>query len=245
MRLAGCFSFLILAVARVAHAESPPVDYLRDIKPLLAERCYSCHAGLAQESGLRLDTGELIRVGGDSGPVIAVGKPEEGLLIERVSAADDAVRMPPEGLPLTAEQIDRLKAWIAAGAPSPADEKPEASPRDHWAFQPIARHAPPALSPEELALCSNPIDRFIVAEYAKRGLSPAPRAAPATLLRRVTLDLIGIPPSPEELHDFLAACEVTGEEAAYERLVDRLLASPKYGERWGRHWMDVWRYSDW
>lgn len=222
--------------------EAMQVDYLRDIKPILSARCYSCHGALAQQAGLRLDTGALIRQGSENGAVVTPGKPQESALLERVQSSDDSLRMPPQGKPLTGQEIDKLQRWISLGADSPPEEQPEANPRDHWAFRPIVR---PPLPDATGDWGRNLIDRYIAAEWPSRSLTPVGEASPETLLRRVYLDLIGIPPSREELRDYLAETARLGEAAAYERQVERLLASPKYGERWGRHWMDVWRYSDW
>jgi hypothetical protein len=147
--------------------------------------------------------------------------------------------MPPEGEPLTSDEIRALRAWIDAGAEAPADEAPMPGPADHWAFRPPAR--PEVPRPSEAAWGANPIDAFLAAEHERRGLVPVAEADRATLLRRVSIDLTGLAPTPDELEAFLA----DDSPGAYERVVDRLLESPRYGERWGRHWMDVWRYSDW
>lgn len=230
----GC---LLLLEAPPATAGEPRVDYLRDVKPILARKCYACHGGLRQRAGLRLDTAELIRKGSKGGPVVVAGHADESAIVDRVTA-EGSERMPPEGEgeALGADERARLRAWIDQGAAAPESEVPQVDPRRHWAFLRPTRHPIP-----ELGSSRNPIDAFLAAEYRKRGLTPAPAADKEILLRRVSLDLIGLPPTRQERLDFLA------DEApdAYERLVDRLLASPRYGERWGRHWMDVWRYSDW
>jgi mono/diheme cytochrome c family protein len=223
---------LSLASARAAE----PVDYARDVKPILRERCYACHGALKQKAKLRLDTAALATVGGKTGPAIDPGKPAASLLMERVGDPDERTRMPPEGKPLTAEQIALIKAWIEQGAKAPKDEQPEADPAKHWAFQPVRRPDVPKYD-----RLTNPIDAFLAAEWEKRGLKPVGETDKATLLRRVYLDLVGIPPAREELHAFLK----DDAPDAYEKVVDKLLASPAYGERWGRRWMDVWRYSDW
>jgi len=215
------------------------VDYSRQVKPLLKARCYACHGALKQKANLRLDTGPLIRRGGDGGPAIEPGLDEGSLLIERVGESDAALRMPPEGAPLTPEQVAVLRAWIKQGAPAPADEAPEADPRQHWSFLPPIRPALPVL--QHSPWVRNPVDAFLAEELERRHLTPLPPAEPHVLVRRLYLDLTGLPPTRAQLHEFLA----DPSETAYERLVDRLLASPQYGERWGRHWMDVWRYSDW
>jgi hypothetical protein len=224
-----------------AHAEAGPaskVDYVTQIKPILKSRCYACHGALKQKANLRLDAVALARTGGDSGPAWEPGQPAASPILERIAATDDAERMPPDGKPLTAEQIALLTAWISQGAAAPANDAPEADPREHWAFQKPRRPELPAATPEG---GGHPLDRLLAAEWAARGLTPVGAADPATLLRRVSFDLIGLPPTRDELHAFLADTSPD----AYARAVERLLASPHYGERWGRHWMDVWRYSDW
>ncbi|HEY2156453.1 MAG TPA: DUF1549 domain-containing protein, partial [Isosphaeraceae bacterium] len=212
------------------------VDYARQVKPLLAARCLACHGVLQQKGGLRADTARALAQGGDDGPAIVPGASGESLLIRRVSGKG-GVRMPPssEGDGLDAEQIAVLKTWIDQGAEAPTDETPEPDPRDHWAFRPPVRRDVPSSS------SSNPIDAFLAAECTSRGLKPQPPARRRLLLRRVYLDLIGLPPTDEER----AAFEADRSPDAYEKVVDRLLASPHHGERWGRHWMDLWRYSDW
>ena len=231
----------LFAVASWATATEPLANYTDTLKPLLAERCYSCHGGLKQEAGLRLDTVSLMRQGGDSGAAIAADQPDTSLLLTRVADTDPSQRMPPEGEgePLTSEQVAQVAAWIAAGAPAPADEKPESSPADHWAFQPRVRPAVPAVA--NAAWVRNPIDAFLSQAHQQQGLTPQPEASRNVLARRLYLDLIGLLPTPEEL----AALEADASSDWYEKLVDRLLADPRHGERWARHWMDVWRYSDW
>jgi len=228
---------LVLTAAPLPAAE--PVDYVRQIKPLFKERCSACHGALKQQGKLRLDTAGLVVKGGKTGPAVKPGDPAASLLLERVSDPDPDTRMPLEGKPLTAGEIALLTAWIAEGARGPSDERAEAYPRDHWAFRPPVRPNVPMIADQ--AWNGNPIDRFLSAEHAKRKLSPVTETDRRTLLRRVYVDLIGVPPTPDELNAFLADPSAD----AYERVVDRLLASPQYGERWARHWMDVWRYSDW
>ncbi len=212
------------------------IDYLKDIKPLLSRRCSACHGALKQENKLRLDTAAAIRQGGEQGAAIVPGQSKESLLIKAVSGAD-GWRMPPEGEgePLTAEEIAKLTAWIDQGAKAP-EEAPPADPRKHWSFLPPVK--PPIPMIEGI---SHPIDSFLAVDHQRLGLKPLEQAPKQIVLRRVYLDLIGLPPTREELHAFLA----DESPDAYEKVVDRLLASPRYGERWGRHWMDVWRYSDW
>ena len=230
---------ILCCAAPVAAAER--VDYLREVKPLLSQKCYACHGALKQQSGLRLDTGALIRKGGESGPAIVPGQADKSLLLARISAADAETRMPPEGEgePLDARQRAVLRTWIEQGAESP-DESPPLDPRQHWAYQPPVRAAIPTTTTLQ-TWSRTPVDAFLAAGHERQGLTPAAPAERQTLLRRVYLDLIGLPPTPEELQAFLA----DDSPDAYERVVDRLLAAPQYGQRWGRHWMDVWRYSDW
>jgi len=234
-----------------ARAESPaaPGDpaaaqlaiYSEKIRPLLAERCFSCHGGLKQEAGLRLDTVALMVEGGESGGVVTKGDPAASLILERVSDTDPVTRMPPEGEgePLSAEQLAMLKDWIKAGCPAPADEKPEADPKSHWAFQPRVRPEVPAV--KNPSWVRNPIDAFLAEAHEKAGVVPQPEAPRHVLVRRLYVDLIGLLPLPEEL----AAIQADTSPDWYEKLVEKLLADPRHGERWARHWMDVWRYADW
>jgi hypothetical protein len=217
------------------------VYYLREVKPLLLEKCGACHGAVRQKSGLRLDAGKLVHQGGENGPVLVPGKSAESLLIKKLTAADGESLMPPEGegKPLTSAEIDLLRRWIDAGAKYPADETIAADPRDHWSFKPPIKSTLPSVKNPRWV--RNPIDTFIAAKLDEQKLSPADEADRATLLRRVYLDLIGLPPTRDELHAFLADKSST----AYERVVDQLLDRPEHGERWGRHWMDVWRYCDW
>jgi mono/diheme cytochrome c family protein len=222
------------------HAAAAEVDYLREVKPLLAEKCGACHGAVRQKSGLRLDAGKFIHKGGDEGPAIVVGKSGESALVHKLTAAGGESLMPPEGegKPLTEHEIGLLRRWIDAGAKYPADEPIAGDPREHWSFQP-ARKAP-FPNTKSSAAAAHPIDKFIAAKHDELNLTPSPEADRATLLRRVYLDLIGLPPTRDELRTFLA----DKSPNAYERVVDQLLARPEHGERWGRHWMDVWRYCD-
>jgi hypothetical protein len=228
----------VWATVRGEDQTARPIDYLRDVKPLLRAKCFACHGALKQESGLRLDTADLAKKGGDSGPAIEPGNAAASLLIERVCESDESLRMPAEAPPLSPMQIAILQSWIDQGAAAPEDEQPERDPRDHWAFRPPVRPAVPSFRNPAIR---NPIDAFLAAEHQRQGITPSAEATKSALLRRVYLDLIGLPPAPEELAAFLA----DESPEAYERVVDRLLDSPQYGERWGRHWMDVWRYADW
>ena len=232
------FSFTSLTFAPIA-CFAADVDYERDVKPILRAKCYACHGGLKQEAALRVDTAAAAVSGGDSGASIVPGDLEASLLWERVSTDDESYRMPIEGSPLDEEQLTIVKAWIEQGAEGPADEEPEADPREHWAFQLPQR--PPQPETQNAIWGKSPIDAFIIAEHERQGLKHSSEADRAILLRRVSLDLTGLPPTREQLHAFLA----DESPQAYERAVDRLLESDLYGQRWARHWMDVWRYSDW
>ena len=234
---------LVVGFATSSIANESRVDYTRDIKPILRARCYACHGALKQEAELRLDTGTLIRQGGSTRTAVTIEPANASLLIERVSAQDESERMPPDGAPLSAAQIDLLRAWIAQGAVSPNDELPEEDVRRHWAFQAPVRPALPVLvdSFDSIRNGRNPIDAFLDEERIAAGVQPMQPTDRATLLRRLTLDLIGLPPTSDELQNFLN----NESEWAYDTIVDELLVSPQHGERWARHWMDIWRYSDW
>ncbi len=214
--------------------------YTATLKPLLRDRCFSCHGALQQKAGLRLDSVELLRRGGKSGPAIDPARPADSLLLRRVATADLADRMPPEheGEPFSPTQLDLLRQWLAAGAPAPAGDQPESDPREHWAFQPRVRPFPPA-TPNP-GWTRNPIDAFIAIQHREQGLQPVPEAPRHVLVRRLFLDLVGLPPSAAEFEALLA----DPARDWYERAVDRLLDDPRHGERWARHWMDIWRYSD-
>ncbi|MBX3415662.1 MAG: DUF1553 domain-containing protein [Pirellulales bacterium] len=221
-------------------AATEPNEYSDFIRPLFAQRCFACHGALRQQSGLRLDSAASTIAGGESGPAVAAGKSAESLLVDALRGTA-GFRMPPEdhGEPLAEEQIARIEAWIDAGASVPAQDEPERDPRDHWAFRAIARPDVPPV--EDAAWQENAIDAFIAAAHAREGLTAVSEAPRHIWLRRVYCDLVGLPPTSEELAAYLADDSPEAEAT----VVDRLLASPQYGERWGRHWMDVWRYSDW
>lgn len=212
-------------------AAEQPVDFLRDVKPILAQRCFRCHSSLEQESNLRLDNVPAILKGGDGGAIVVRGKSDESRLITAVERRGD-LKMPPEGESLTAKQIEVLRSWIDSGAPEPSEA---AARPEHWSFKKPVRPQVPQVADGKWS--TNPIDAFIAAKHTELGLAAVSEAAPNLLLRRVYLDLIGVPPTVDELKEF--------KIEDYDAVVDRLLASPQYGERWGRHWMDVWRYSDW
>lgn len=232
---------LIAGLAVGVDAPDGKVDYLRDVKPIFAARCYSCHGAVKQKGSLRLDTAALVREGGSNGPAIVAGNPAASLLVKRILGSDKLSRMPPNDAAeaLKPAQVALIRQWIAEGAAGPADEQPEADPREHWAYKSPVSPAVPKV--KHAGWVRNPIDAFIAVEHERHGLVPQGPAEKGILLRRVYLDLTGVPPTLQELRTFLD----DPSPVAYERVVDRLLASPRYGERWGRHWMDVWRYSDW
>ena len=209
------------------------------IRPLFVARCFKCHGEKKQWGGLRLDSREALLRGGESGPAVVPGKPDKSLLVSAVRESDADLRMP-KGDKLTKRQITDLARWVEMGAPFPAKASVTTQKRDpnHWSFQPPIERPVPAVMNREWPLSS--IDFFILAKLEAAGLSPSSRADKRTLIRRVTFDLIGLPPTPAEIDTFLA----DESPDAFARLVDRLLASPQYGERWGRHWLDVARYAD-
>ncbi|HZL88406.1 MAG TPA: PSD1 and planctomycete cytochrome C domain-containing protein [Pirellulaceae bacterium] len=229
------------------------------VRPLLAAKCLECHGDKKQESGLRLDSRATVMLGGDSGsPAVIPGKPDESLLISAVKHKGD-IQMPPTGK-LTDDQIAALTKWVEMGSPWPksgqseiglsAAERVEIDRHNHWALKPVARPEVPECRtgflarPEEVrsqrSEVENPIDAFIWQKLAEKQLAPSPPADRRTLLRRVSFDLIGLPPTADAVDEFVA----DDSPDAYERRVDRLLASPRFGERWGRHWLDVARYGD-
>jgi mono/diheme cytochrome c family protein len=232
---------LLLGLLAAVHSApaAGPVDYPRDVRPILAANCTTCHGPAKQRAGLRLDSVAAIRLGGNTGAIVVPGKSGESLLIHAVTGTDDAPVMPPKGARLSADQVAVLKAWIDQGANGPADATVTGPAKSsHWSFQPVRLPEPPAV--RDTGWCRNPIDRFILARLEREGLRPSPEADRATLVRRLSLDLLGLPPTPAEVDAFVADTSPD----AYEKVVDRLLASPHYGERWGRHWLDLARYAD-
>ncbi len=235
--------FLGCCECLAADSVAPEVTYLQDIKPLFQARCTSCHGSLQQKAGLRLDTVAFMLKGGKSGPAIQPRDVAQSRLIQRVAASDLDERMPPEheGEPFSTAHIQRLRVWIQSGASGPPDEVPESDPRDHWAFRPRTRPVVSENPGWATASVRNPVDAILARERAERGLAPQPEASADVLIRRLYLDLIGLPPTRGEVRAF----ERDSSPQAYERVVERLLQDPRHGERWARHWMDIWRYSDW
>lgn len=217
-----------------------PVRFLEDIEPLLASRCQACHGAQQQMNGLRLDRRAEALRGSYAGPVILPGDSARSKLVLMVAGAVDGKVMPPAGEPLTAREVGMLRAWIDQGAdwPEPAVAERARPALDHWAFRPIQRPAPPGVAGE--AWVRNSIDRFVLARLESEGIEPSPPAPRSTLVRRLSFDLTGLPPTLAEVDAFLA----DARPEAYEALVDRLLESPHYAERWARHWLDLARYAD-
>ncbi|VTR93787.1 secreted protein containing duf1549 : Uncharacterized protein OS=Pedosphaera parvula (strain Ellin514) GN=Cflav_PD5224 PE=4 SV=1: PSCyt1: PSCyt2: PSD1 [Gemmata massiliana] len=240
-----------LAFASPARGEDKPplakpspehVEFFeKKIRPVLIKHCYSCHSAEAKKvkGDLRLDTREAVLKGGSSGPLIVSGDPAKSLLIQAVRHADPSLKMPPD-VKLKSEEIADLEAWVKMGAPDPRDGGSGAKKidfekaKEFWSFRPVVRPEVPKSG------ATNPIDNFIQAKLDAKGLKPSPPADKRALIRRATFDLTGLPPTPEEIEAFLK----DGSPEAFAKVVDRLLASPAYGERWGRHWLDVVRYAD-
>jgi mono/diheme cytochrome c family protein len=222
-------------------AKADSVDFVRDIRPIFESRCYSCHGTEKQKGGLRLDVKAAALKGGeDHAPNIVPGKSKESPLIKFVKGEEEDLVMPPKGKRLTTEQIALLARWIEEGAnwPDGVDAAKVEDRREHWSLHPVNDPAPPAT--QNTGWARSAIDRFILERLEKEGLSPSPEADRAAWLRRVSFDLTGLPPSPEEMQAFLK----DHASNAHERVVDGLLKSPRYGERWGQHWLDVVRYAD-
>jgi Protein of unknown function (DUF1549)/Protein of unknown function (DUF1553)/Planctomycete cytochrome C len=248
-----CLCCLCPAAAHPAE----PVDFQRQIRPILAQNCLTCHGADKQRGGLRLDSAAAVREGGNSGPAIVPGKAAQSRLIQAVTGSTpDVAHMPPKGKNLDETHISLLRRWIDAGAVDEAEGGGSAESAaallvgvppsalraaplpKHWAFRPIRR--PPLPEVKDQSWVRNPIDAFILARLEKEGIKPSVEADKVTLIRRLSLDLLGLPPTPEEVDAFLKDSSAD----AYDKLVERLLASPHYGERWGRHWLDAARYAD-
>ena len=229
-----------MLLCSAAHAQVNGADYLKDVKPILEHKCFACHGALKQQSSLRLDTGNAILKGGESGVVVIPGKPNESLLLQ-VITGEAGFQMPPanEGSPLTDEEQSLIRDWIASGASIPEQEEPQTDPRSWWSYRPIQRPAVPDVRRDKWS--RNDIDRFIAERRRQQKLGYSEEATRSQWIRRVYLDLIGLPPTRDELSAFFS----DDSNSAYDAVVDDLLSRPQYGERWGRHWMDIWRYSDW
>jgi len=246
MRIAA--TGLLLAAAVSAQPSADAEFFERKVRPILENRCAICHGDKIQMAGLKLTTAEGFFRGADTGPVVTKGDPRSSRLIAAVSYAGKS-KMPPTRK-LDPAEIAVLKTWVEMGAPWPETKSPHpvaprasqlaqaSSGKSHWAFQPVGKAAPPPV--RDQSWVQSPVDRFILARLDEDGLKPAPPADRLTLLRRAKFDLHGLPPSEQEIDEFLADTK----PEAFARLVDRLLASPRYGEKWGRHWLDVARYGD-
>jgi len=228
-----------LDLSKLPPVATGPVDFARDIQPLFAAKCYSCHGAEKQKGGLRLDIKVAALEGGDNGKVFIPGKSADSKLVHALAGIGEQGIMPPKEKPLTAAEIGKVRAWIDAGAVWPDDGKVAVKKSDHWAYQPVKRPAVPQIGNRQSAI-GNPIDAFVHSRLAHEKLQPSPEASRPTLIRRLSLDLLGLPPKPEEVRAFVN----DKSPDAYEKLVDRLLASPHFGERWARHWLDLARYAD-
>jgi mono/diheme cytochrome c family protein len=228
-------------------AEAKAIEFFESkVRPILAEHCFSCHGPKKQMGGgLRVDSRASMLKGGDSGPIIVPGKPEQSPMIRAILYGGD-IKMPPK-TKLPSEAVETLTAWVKLGAPWPdtggntATAQPSViaeAAKKHWAFQPVRKPQSPAVKNE--AWVRTPVDRFILAKLEAKQIASAPPADRRTLVRRLSFDLIGLPPTPEEIEATLS----DKSDEWYEKLVNRLLASPQYGERWARHWLDVARYAD-
>jgi cytochrome c553 len=236
------------ATAAPAAISAPDQAFFESkIRPLLVEKCYKCHSHDADKvkGGLMLDTKQGWEAGGDTGPAINPGQPEDSLIIEAVRYTDPDLKMPPKGARLSDQQVADLVEWVRRGAPDPRLGVAQGSSvvyggvgRNHWSFLPVQPQKVPAVA--NPAWCKTPVDNFVLAKLEAAGKSPNAQTDKRTLIRRVTFDLIGLPPTEAEVQAFLS----DESPDAYPRVVDRLLASPHYGERWARYWMDVARYSD-
>ncbi|MCA9174853.1 MAG: PSD1 domain-containing protein [Planctomycetales bacterium] len=227
-------------------AEADLEYFERSVRPLLHKHCYECHSAESKtlQGGLMLDSREALLRGGDSGPALVAGKPDESLLVTVLHYNNDDIQMPPRGK-LSTSEIAAITEWVRRGAPLPdhgaSDTAPRAvdieAGRRFWSFQPLGHYEPPQ---DDTGWSANRVDRFVLAAMREQGLSPSPEADRRTLIRRLAFDLTGLPPTPEEVREFVA----DDSPQALERLVQRLLDSPAYGERWGRQWLDLARYTD-
>lgn len=241
----GCLAVTLIATS----ARGQDADFFeRRIRPILVRHCYECHSVASgnAESGLRLDERKSVRSGGDRGPAIVPGQPRKSLLLLAISGKHPDLKMPPNGTRLPQSVVNDFHKWILAGAPDPRDAPDAKSgPRrvdadEHWAFQPIRDVRPPHHTDESVS----DVDRFLLKELRNHDLRPQPTTSPRTLLRRITFDLTGLPPEPKQVFAFQEAVAQRGLKAAFEAEVDRLLAAPEFGERWGRHWLDVARFAE-
>ncbi|MDB6129960.1 MAG: hypothetical protein JWM04_1067, partial [Verrucomicrobiales bacterium] len=238
------FSLLLPAAAR-ALTPAETAYFESKVRPILVQNCYKCHSQEATKlkGGLSVETKEALLTGGETGPALVPGDVAKSLLIKAIHYTDADLKMPPDNKKLTAEQIDTLEKWVKMGAPDPrlasAVKASGKSDKDHWAFKPVT--SPPVpLTTRNADWVKNPVDSFVLSKLQANSMEPSPIADKRILIRRATYDLIGLPPTIEQTEDFLK----DSSPEAFAKVVDRLLASPQYGERWGRYWLDVARYSD-
>ncbi|HKD38154.1 MAG TPA: DUF1549 domain-containing protein, partial [Pirellulales bacterium] len=243
--LAAAIGMLANPPAALAIDPASAEFFEMQVRPVLAANCFECHGPKKQESDVRLDTREAMMIGNSDGPVIVPGDPERSRLVKAIRRQGD-IKMPPEK-PLPPAVIEALAAWIKSGAAWPDEKAPAAvstaeaiaaAGKKHWAFQPV--HESPIPSVQNSGWVKNAIDSFVLARLEASHISPAAAADRRTLIRRATFDLIGLPPSPAEFDEFVN----DRSPDSFARVVDRLLASPRYGERWGRYWLDIARYAD-
>src|SRR5262245_30785411 len=233
MRTALILGACTIALPAVAADPLPPaadrkVDFTRDVQPIFAKHCYSCHGETKQKAGLRRD----LRPDARLPKILKAGNSAESRLIQLVAGTDPETAMPLGGPPLAREKVAVLRSWIDQGARWPAPEG------DQWALRPLTSLPVPTATRADW--CRNPIDHFVLVKLTEKGLSPSPPADRRSLVRRLTYNLHGLPPTPEEIDAFVKDPAAN----AYEKLVDRLLDSPRYGERWARHWMDIAHFAE-
>lgn len=229
------FALLLSAFLCITQAGyAVDVSFDKDVLPIMQAKCFRCHNQQRAEGSLRLDLKASVLQGGDSGPALIASNAEDSLILHRIQASDASIRMPLDAARLSAQEIKTLRSWIDLGAPGLRD----VDQTDHWAFIKISRPGLPNVQNPDWA--QNAIDRFVLSMAERQGVMPAPAASRRTLIRRLTFDLLGVPPSMEEVSAF----ESADGSNAYEQLVERLLSDPRFGERWGRHWLDLARYAD-
>ena len=226
---------LLLLGGNVSVRAEERVDFARDVLPILRDNCFACHGAESAEGGLRLDVRRRARLGGDSGSTIVEGVSQDSELIARITSVAAELRMPAGQPPLSSQQILTLRNWIDQGANWPDELAGRELPSAHWAFRKITRPEVPAGTGD-----AHPIDAFTSARLREQGLERSREADRTTLIRRLYLDLLGLPPTPADVQTFLAD---QGQDA-YQELVDRLLGSRHFGERWGRHWLDLARFAE-
>jgi len=224
-------------LSKIPPAAHRTVDFARDVKPIFAKNCYKCHGAEKQKSDYRLDVKSSALKGGSIGGAIVPGDGAASALVHYVAGADEETQMPPKGEMLSAAEVGVLRAWIDQGAKWEV-EVAATTQATHWALRALTLPAIPEVKGKDWV--RTPVDAFVLHELEARGMTPSAEADRRTLIRRVTFDLTGLPPTPEEMAAFVA----DPSKDAYEKVVDRLLASPRYGERWARHWMDAVHYAE-